>query len=374
MSILNLSDNLKKTPLYEEHLKLGARMVPFAGWHMPVQYNGVVPEHKAVRSHVGIFDVSHMGNINITGRGAYEFLQHMTLNDLSALQIGEAQYSAFCDGNGCVIDDIVVYKRGYDCYFLCVNASNIKKDMDWLCEHLPKQGVILEDLSEAYIQIALQGPRSLDVLLSSSDIQLKDLKYYTFAEGKLCGIPSLIARTGYTGELGYEFYVPAAAGRKIWNILLQHPLGVQPCGLGCRDTLRLEMGYLLYGQDMDETRTALECGLNWVTKWQKPQFIGREALFAQKEQGPLTKLVGFEMLDRAVARAHYPVFLTSASDIPCGLVTSGGPSPSLSKNIGMPYVPSQHAALGSEIWIGVRGDKKPARIVKKPFLSLENKK
>lgn len=361
----------KKTPLYEDHLSLGARMVPFAGWNMPVQYTGVVDEHKSVREHVGLFDVSHMGEFNVTGRGAFEFLQSMTLNDLSKLEIGQAQYNAFCYDNGTLVDDIIVYKRGFDTYFICVNASNIEKDFSWLTEHAPKQGVILENVSADYAQIAIQGPKSLELLSKVIDIKVDNLRYYWFAEGKVLGVPSIIARTGYTGELGYELYIPSTAASKIWRGLLNADpnLVPKPCGLGARDTLRLEMGYLLYGNDMDDTTTALECGLSWITKLDKGNFIGKESLVQQKEKGLSKRLVGFEMQDRAIGRHGYPVFANENDTSPIGIVTSGSPSPTLSKNIGMAYVPAEQAQIGSKIWIGIRNERKPATVVKKPFFS-----
>jgi aminomethyltransferase len=363
------SEPLKKTPLYEEHLSLAARMVPFAGWFMPVQYTGVVDEHKAVRDHVGLFDVSHMGEFNVTGRGAFEFLQTMTLNDLSKLEIGQAQYNALCYDNGTLVDDIIVYKRGFDTFFICVNASNIEKDFAWLTEHAPKQGVILENVSHDYAQIAIQGPKSLKLLSKVIDIKIDNLRYYWFAEGKVLGVPCIIARTGYTGELGYELYIPNTAAPKIWRGLLNADpnLVPKPCGLGARDTLRLEMGYPLYGNDMDNTTTALECGLSWITKMDKGNFVGKESLLKQKETGVSKRLVGFEMQDRAIGRHGYPVYANEQDSTPIGIVTSGSPSPTLSKNIGMAYVPHELSPLGSTIWIGIRNEKKRASVVKKSF-------
>lgn len=367
-------ETLKKTPLHADHVALGARMVPFAGWHMPVQYSGVVDEHKAVRTDVGIFDVSHMGEINVTGRGACEFLQKITLNDLSKMEIGQAQYNAFCYENGTMIDDIIIYKRGFDTYFICVNASNVDKDFSWLVEHCPKQGVVLENVSDDYAQIAIQGPKSCELISKIVDIKMDNLRYYWFAEAKVLGVPSIIARTGYTGELGYELYVPASAASKIWKGLLDADpnLAPKPCGLGARDTLRLEMGYLLYGNDMDDTTTALECGLSWITKLDKGDFLGKEALVKQKEAGLAKRLVGFEMNSRAIGRHGYPVFANSEDSEPVGIVTSGSPSPSLSKNIGMAYVPTEFSKLGTTLWVGVRGEKQEAKVVKRPFFEQGN--
>ncbi len=363
------NEKLKLTPLYEEHVALGARMVPFAGWHMPVQYSGLVDEHKCVRSSVGLFDVSHMGELNVTGRGSLEFLQFMTLNDVSKLDIGQAQYNAFCYENGTVVDDIIIYKRGYDSYFVCVNASNIEKDYAWLKEHCPKQGVILENVSDDYAQIAVQGPKSRELVAKVVDIKIHDLAYYHFTEGKVLGVPGIIARTGYTGELGYELYVPAASAAKIWKALLQSGMefGVKPCGLGARDTLRLECGYLLYGNDMDQTKSAIECGLSWITKFDKQNFIGKQTLSLQKEAGTKIKLIAFEMQDKAIGRHGYKVFSERENGIEIGEITSGSPSPTLSRNIGLAYVSAEFAKLGTAIWIEIRGEKKPAQIVKKPF-------
>jgi aminomethyltransferase len=365
-------DALKKTPLYLDHLNLKARMVPFAGWVMPVQYSGLVQEHKAVRNAVGLFDVSHMGEISVTGRGALEFLQKLTLNDISKVSIGQAQYNAFCYPSGTLIDDIIVYRRGFDNFFVCVNASNINKDYQWLLDNKPSQGVILENVSEEYAQIAVQGPKSREVLSKILDIQIDQLPYYYFSEGKVLGIPSIIARTGYTGELGYEIYLPSSAASKVWGALLEagESFGVLPCGLGARDTLRLEVGYLLYGNDMDDEVTALECGLGWITKFEKPGFIGREKLLLQKENGIQKKLVAFEMQDKAVARKGYSCFSSLDSQERIGMVTSGSPSPTLGKNIGFAYLPSELSKSGTSFFIEVRGEKKPAIVVKKPFYTL----
>jgi aminomethyltransferase len=368
-SLMSSSEKLKITTLYEEHVALGARMVPFAGWNMPVQYSGVVEEHKCVRNSVGIFDVSHMGEFNVTGRGALEFLQIMTLNDVSKIVIGQAQYNALCYENGTLVDDIIIYRRGFDSFFICVNASNIEKDFFWLKEHSPKQGVIIDNVSDNYAQIAIQGPKSRELVAKVIDVKISDLAYYYFAEGKVLGIPSIIARTGYTGELGYELYVPAAAAAKIWNGLLQAGIdyGVKPCGLGARDTLRLECCYLLYGNDMDNTTTALECGLSWITKFEKSSFIGKEVLLKQKENGLKKRIVAFEMQEKAIGRHGYKIFSSENGENEIGFITSGSPSPSLSKNVGMAYVSNEFSKLGTKIWVEVRGEKKSATVVKKPF-------
>ncbi|MBX9703173.1 MAG: glycine cleavage system aminomethyltransferase GcvT, partial [Silvanigrellaceae bacterium] len=341
--------NLKKTPLYEEHVAQNARIVEFCSWAMPVSYKGLVEEHKCVRNNVGIFDVSHMGEINVTGRGALDFLESLTVNQISKLTIGQAQYNALCNENGMILDDILVYRRGRDSFFLCVNASNIEKMMSWLLAQRPKQGVLIENLSEEYAQIAIQGPKSRDLLSQVIDVKMNELKYYHFSEGKIFGIPSLIARTGYTGELGFEVYLPSSAAQKVWRGLLDagQAFKIQPCGLGARDTLRLEAGYCLYGNDMDESKTPLQCGLKWITKFNKEHFIGKEALLNQQRQGVSPVLVGFEMLDKAIGRPQYKVYSNSHDTHCIGLVTSGSPSPSLGKNIGFAYVEAQYSKIGT---------------------------
>lgn len=361
--------HLKRTPLNAEHRRLGARMVDFGGWDMPVQYSGVIDEHNVVRTTVGLFDVSHMGELMVSGRGANDFLQRMTTNDITKIAIGQAQYSALCKEDGCVIDDIIVYRRGIDSFMVCVNASNAEKDEQWLRAHLPASGVILENESDAYAQIAVQGPKARELVQQIVDINISSLKYYWFSEGKVLGQPSIIARTGYTGELGYELYVPAEASPRIWSALVEaaQKFGGKPCGLGARDTLRLEMGYLLYGNDMDEGINALECGLGWVTKFAKGEFIGSKALAAQKELGLSRQIVGIQMVDKAIARHGYKIFSAAEGGHELGWVTSGTVAPSLSVNVGMAYLPPEFSALGTEIFVEIRGERKMAKVCKKPF-------
>lgn len=360
---------LKRTPLNEEHRRLGARMVDFGGWDMPVQYSGVIDEHKTVRTAVGLFDVSHMGELMVSGRGANDFLQKMTTNDVTKVSIGQAQYSALCKEDGGVIDDIIVYRRGMDSFLVCVNASNTTKDEQWLRAHLPSSGVVLENESDAYAQIAVQGPKAREVVQQVVDINIDNMKYYWFAEGKVLGQPSIIARTGYTGELGFELYVPSHAAARIWSALLEasHKFGGKPCGLGARDTLRLEMGYLLYGNDMDESLNALECGLGWVTKLAKGEFVGSKALAAQKEMGLKRQIVGLQMIDKAIARHGYKVFSAPEGGKELGWVTSGTVGPSIQLNVGMAYVTPEFATVGSTIYVEIRGERKAATVVKKPF-------
>lgn len=368
----NTMQTLMKTPLYENHRKLNAKMVSFGGWEMPVQYSaGLIAEHKAVRTNVGLFDVSHMGEVEVTGQGSEEFLQGLITNDISKMAVGQAQYNALCNDSGFMIDDIIIYKKSSDNFLICVNASNIQKDFDWMRTHNKNTNVTINNLSNEYGQIAVQGPKSRALLskLLNISIENQNLPYYHFIETKIFDVPCLLARTGYTGELGYEIYCPANFTSHIWDGLLENGQSesIMSCGLGARDTLRLEVGYLLYGNDMDETTTALECGLKWITKFEKKNFIGKEALLKQELEGLQKKLVGFEMLDRAIGRHGYKVFHPKQNDKEIGFVTSGSPSPSLSKNIGLMYVTPEFSKLGSHVLIDIRGSLKPAQIVKKPF-------
>ena len=362
------TEKLLKTPLYDCHKESKGRMVPFAGYEMPVQYSGLLPEHKAVREAVGIFDVSHMGEIVVTGRGALKYLQKMTTNDIDKLEVGQAQYSALLYENGTFVDDIIIYRRGLDSFLICVNAANQTKDFAWLEKHKPDSGVILEDVSHQYAQIAVQGPKALELVQKVVDIPISGIKYYRFAEGKVLGAPSIIARTGYTGELGYELYVPSQEAPKIWRGLLEagQEFGVLPCGLGCRDTLRLEVAFHLYGQDMDDSVTALEAGLGWIVKVDKGEFIGRDVLVKQKEEGLKKRLVAFEVNGRGIARHGYKVFLPGGTE-EAGIVTSGTRGPSVEKAIGLAYVPTEHAKIGNTIEIENRGKRFEATLVKKPF-------
>jgi aminomethyltransferase len=360
---------LKKTPLNAEHKALKGRLIDFGGWELPVQYTTVVDEHRTVRTQVGLFDVSHMGEISVVGPKALEFVQGLTTNNIAKMTIGQAQYNALCYENGTIVDDIIVYRRGQDNFFIVVNASNSDKDFDWIMQHKPAQGVTIENQSAQYGQIAVQGPRARELVSELVDIQLDSMKYYHFGEGKVVGVPAIIARTGYTGELGFELYVPAQTAAKVWNALMEagQKYGVKPIGLGARDTLRLEVGYLLYGNDMDNTTTALECGLGWITKLDKGNFIGRDVLVAQKERGLSRKLVGFEMIDRAIGRHGYNIFESETSANAMGVVTSGTAGPSINLNFGHAYVASSHAKEGTEIFIDVRGERRRAKIVGRPF-------
>ncbi|MDE2484212.1 MAG: glycine cleavage system aminomethyltransferase GcvT, partial [candidate division NC10 bacterium] len=335
------------------------------GWEMPVQYAGILEEHRAVREQAGLFDVSHMGEIEIMGPAALEAVQHLTSNDASRLSVGEVQYSALTTSEGTFVDDITVYKCTSDGYCLTVNAANIEKDLAWIREHMVS-GAEVRNTSDEMALLALQGPRAQEILEKLTSVELGRLKYFRFVEGQVIGIDCRISRTGYTGEDGFEIYIPPQHVTTLWNALLEAgaPVGLQPCGLGARDTLRLEAKMALYGQDIDDRHTVLEADLGWIVKLEKGEFIGREALTRQKAVGISRKLVGFEMLGRGIARSHYPLVKGSQ---PIGEVTSGGPAPSLGKNIGLGYVTVQYAAVGTEFDIVIRDSPIAARVVRTPF-------
>jgi aminomethyltransferase len=356
---------LKRTPLFDAHRKLGAKMVPFGGWEMPVQYAGILEEHRAVREKAGLFDVSHMGEFEIRGPRALEAVQRLTTNDASRLRIGQVQYSALTTPAGTFVDDITVYKFADDRYGLTVNASNIDKDFAWVREHVPPANQV-KNASDEIALLALQGPRAQEILQKLTSVELGKIKYYCFIEGKVLGLDCCISRTGYTGEDGFELYIGSRHAPALWNALLDAgvPVGLQPCGLGARDTLRLEAKMALYGNDIDDRHTVLEADLGWIVKLEKGGFIGREVLARQRVDGVHRKLVGFEMTGRGIARSHYPIVKNGK---PIGEVTSGGPAPSLGKNIGLGYVAVEHAAIGSEFDVLIRGNPVAARIVATPF-------
>ncbi len=356
---------LKKTALYEVHRALGAKLVPFAGYWMPVQYRGIMAEHRRVRTTVGIFDVSHMGEFEFHGPDSERFLNRITVNDVAKLEVGQVQYSAMCYPDGGIVDDLLVY-RFEDHYAMVVNAANIAKDRDWVVEHLPEQGVDFDDISDDITLLAVQGPKSRDLLKPLTDPGLDDLPYYRFFEGDVAGVRAVISRTGYTGELGYEIYLSRSHSEELWNALFEagKPYDVEPIGLGARDTLRLEMKYCLYGNDIDQTTNPLEAGLGWITKLQKGDFIGRDALLAIKERGIQRKLVGFEVLGKAIPRKGYPIYF---GNLQVGSVTSGTHSPTLNKNIGLGYVSKNHWEVGADLELDLRGKRIPLRIVKTPF-------
>ncbi len=358
---------LKRTPLHDVHVKAGARMVPFGGWEMPVQYRGIVEEHRTVRSAVGLFDVSHMGEFEVEGAEALAALQHLTTNDAAALAVGQVQYSLLCTPEGGIVDDLTVYRLAPDRYMLTVNAANIAKDFAWVTEHTRRfPAAVWRDVSAPTALIAVQGPRAEALVGALADRDVTAIGYYRFAAGAVAGVRALISRTGYTGEDGFELYVAAADAVALWQALMEAgaPLGVAPIGLGARDTLRLEMRYALYGNDIDETTNPLEAGLGWVVKPAKGEFIGREAIERVRAAGPRRRLVGLEMADRAVARHGYRVVQDGRA---VGVVTSGTWGPSVEKSIAMAYVESALAAVGTALAVEIRGQARPARVVKTPF-------
>ena len=356
---------LRRTALNGLHKSLGAKMVEFGGWEMPVEYSGIIQEHLAVRNTAGLFDVSHMGEIEVRGPRALPLLQHVTCNDASRLKVFQAQYSALMHPKGCAIDDCVVHRLAPERYLLCVNAANTNKDFDWIVEHNPV-GAEVRNVSSQYSQLALQGPRAAQIVAKVSSVDLAGLKYYWFCRARFCGVGGLLARTGYTGEDGFEFYFAPGDSERVWSTLIDagKSEGLVPAGLGARNTLRLEAGYPLYGHELDEHTTLLEANLGWITKLDKSEFIGRDALIEQRARGTRKKLVGFEMTGPGIARDGYPLY--AASEL-AGRVTSGSYAPFLKKNIGMAYTTAPLASPGSEVEIEIRGRRAGARIVPLPF-------
>ena len=360
---------MQRTPLIMHHQACGAKLVDFAGWEMPIQYSGVVDEYHTVRSHIGLFDVSHMGRVRVAGSGAVSFLQRVTSNDVGKLAISQAHYSMVCNENGGIKDDIFVYRLTSDEFLLCVNASNREKILSWLRSQLIQDKTVrLEDRSVELAQVAVQGPKSRELLISLGGTALEGLKLHHTCEGTIGGLACLLARTGYTGELGYEIYIDADNVGPLWDLLVDNgqTWGLKPAGLGARDLLRLEMGYLLYGNDMDEKTTPLEANADWTISFQKGEFIGREALLAQKQAGVAHRFVAFELVEKAVPRHGFKI-LDSATSVPIGHVTSGNLSPLLQKGIGLGYVPMHYCEPGTSILIEIRIKSVPAHIVKPPF-------
>ncbi len=358
---------LKRTPLYESHVALGGRLVDFAGWQLPVQYSGPMPEHMAVRQTAGLFDVSHMGEVELSGNNALPLIQSLTTNNAAKLHDNQVQYSALTNEQGGIIDDLLVYRINENHFLLVVNASNADKDFAWIKQHANAMGnVEAHDVSGAYALMALQGPRAEDILQNITAAKLDQIPYYWSQAVTIDGIACRVSRTGYTGEDGFEIFCDPKDARAIWNHLLLtgRDEGVLPCGLAARNTTRLEASYRLWGNDMDETTTPLEAGLGWITKLAKGDFIGGAAIQAQKDAGLSRQLVGFVVEDRAPARDGYPV-LVNGSEI--SKVASGSPAPFLQKNIGMAYLPVDYAAVGTAIGIGIRGREVPARVVEMPF-------
>jgi len=342
-------------------------MVEFGGWDMPVEYSGIVDEHMAVRTRAGLFDVSHMGEIEIAGADALKAVQHITSNDAAKLATNQIQYSALTTPEGTFVDDVLVYKMRDDHFMLVVNASNIIKDFHWITAHIGGQGdAMAVNTSSRYALLALQGPAARDVLQSLTGANLAELKYYWFTTGEVANVLATISRTGYTGEDGFEIFVAPAAAERVWDAILNagRSAGVAPAGLGARDTLRLEAAMRLYGNDMDETTTVVEADLGWIVGWKKGEFLGSPVLQRQKADGAPRKLVGFEMLDRAIARHGYDAYADGAK---AGMVTSGTQTPFLKKAIGMAYLPPDRTAPGTEFEIDVRGRRARAKVVPMPF-------
>ncbi|MGN6180673.1 MAG: glycine cleavage system aminomethyltransferase GcvT [Mucilaginibacter sp.] len=357
---------MKNTALTDIHTKLGAKMVPFAGYNMPVQYAGINAEHETVRKAVGVFDVSHMGEFILKGDHALDLIQKVTSNDASKLYDGKVQYSCLPNENGGIVDDLLVYRIDEKTYMLVVNASNIEKDWAWISKY-NTFGVEMKNISDKTSLLAVQGPKAAEALQSLTDIDLPSMEYYTFKKGKFAGVDNiLISATGYTGAGGFEIYFENSHAEHIWNAIFEagKPFGIQPIGLGARDTLRLEMGFCLYGNDINDYTSPLEAGLGWVTKFSK-DFVNSTALKQQKEQGLTRKLIGFEMVERGIPRHDYPILDAEGNTV--GNVTSGTQSPSLQKAIGMGYVHSNFAKEDTEIYIGIRDNKVKARVVKPPF-------
>jgi len=357
---------MKNTALTDKHVQLGAKMVPFAGYNMPVQYAGINVEHETVRKGVGVFDVSHMGEFILKGEKALDLIQRVTSNDASKLYDGKVQYSCLPNEDGGIVDDLLVYRIDEKTYMLVVNASNIEKDWNWISK-FNTEGVEMKDISERTSLLAVQGPKAADALQSLTDIDLGSMEYYTFKKGTFAGIDNvLLSATGYTGAGGFEIYVDNKDAEKLWNAVFEAgaAFGIKPIGLGARDTLRLEMGFCLYGNDIDDATSPLEAGLGWVTKFSK-EFTNSAALQQQKQDGTKRKLVGFEMIDRGIPRHDYEIVDADGNTI--GKVTSGTQSPSLQKAIGMGYVNNEFAKEGSEIFISIRDNKVKAKVVKPPF-------
>lgn len=361
--------SVKNTAFYNQHIALGAKMAPFAGYNMPISYTGINDEHQTIRKNAGVFDVSHMGEFVLKGPDALDLIQRVTSNDASKLFPGKVQYSCFPNEQGGIIDDLLVYcLEENKAYMLVVNASNIEKDWNWLQQNNTK-GVEMHNISDKTCLLAVQGPNATKILQPLTSMDLLNLAYYTFVKGSFAGVDNvLISATGYTGAGGVEIYFEDSNGNaeKIWNAIFEigGPQGLKPIGLGARDTLRLEMGFCLYGNDIDDTTSPLEAGLGWITKFSKP-FTNSVALAAQKESGVQRKLVGFEMIDKGIPRHGYEIKDASGNTI--GVVTSGTQSPSLGKAIGMGYVQMAHAALDTSIFIQVRDKQLEAKVVKIPF-------
>ncbi|MDQ7096139.1 glycine cleavage system aminomethyltransferase GcvT [Desulfosporosinus sp. PR] len=357
---------LKRTPLYEEHQAAKAKLIDFGGWEMPVQYSGVIEEHHAVRKNAGLFDVSHMGEVDVRGKDALAFVQRLITNDVAKLEDGKILYSPMCYPDGGIVDDLLVYRHSPDHFLLVVNASNTDKDFAWMLEQVQNFEVVVENISDQYAQLALQGPQAEKILQQLTNTDLSALKYYTFTYGEIEGVKSLISRTGYTGEDGFEIYVSPQFGRQLWRKILEtgSAEGIQPIGLGARDTLRFEARLPLYGNELGAAITPMEAGLGIFVKLDKEDFVGKDALVKQKEQGIPRKLVGLEMIGRGIARSHYPL-QKDGQEI--GFVTSGSYSPTLDKNIALGLVRADLAVLGQELDVMIRGKAVQAKVIPSLF-------
>lgn len=357
---------MKKTRFYECHKRFGARMIDFFGWEMPVEYKGIIEEHLAVRERAGLFDVSHMGEIMIQGKDGLAFIQHLTPNDASRLAVNQAQYTALTTPQGTFVDDMLVYCLAPDHYLLVVNAANSDKDFAWIVDHKAPFDVEVENASDRYSQLALQGPKAAEILQPLTDISFAEMKSFWAAGGKVAGVEALVSRTGYTGEDGFEIYTVSSEPASIWDEILERgkEYGILPIGLGARDTLRLEAKLMLYGNDIDATTTVLEADLKWIVKFKKGDFLGRDVLSKQLEDGIKKRIIGFELLERGIPRPHYPVFIKGGE---VARVTSGTFSPYLKKSIGLTYLPVGCTEVGTEFEIGIRDKRVKAAVVPTPF-------
>jgi len=364
---------LKRTPLYEKHVEQNGKLIDFGGWELPVEYSKITEEHEAVRNAAGLFDVSHMGEITVEGDDAEKFVQHIVTNDVSVLSDYQIAYTPMCYPDGGIVDDLLVYKINNKKYLLVVNASNVDKDFEWMISN--KIGnVKLENVSDSYAQLALQGPNAEKILQKLTDTNLSEIEFYHFAENVMIkDINALVSRTGYTGEDGFEIYLASSDGPKLWDLLLSEgkELGLLPCGLGARDTLRFEACLPLYGHEIDKDDTPLEAGIGIFVKLAKEEFIGKEALAKQKEEGVKRRIVGFEMVERGVPRGHYEV---SADGKIIGHVTTGSFAPTLNKNLGLALVEVEYAKEGTEFDIVIRNKNVKAKAIKKPFYTKKYKK
>jgi len=363
---------MKRTRLYECHERLAGRMIEFFGWEMPVEFRGIIEEHLAVRRKAGLFDVSHMGEILIQGKDALNFVQHLTPNDAGRLAVNQAQYTALTTPRGTFVDDLLVYCLAPDKYLLVVNAANSDKDYAWILSQKSSFDVEVDNASDRFSQLALQGPKAAEILQPLTDIDLSVLKSFWASWGNVAGVEAMVSRTGYTGEDGFEIYTLSSEPALIWNKIMKRgeEFGLLPVGLGARDTLRLEAKLMLYGNDIDETTTVLEADLKWIVKFKKGDFLGREALSKQLEEGLRRKIVGFELVERGIPRPHYPVFVHGDE---VGVVTSGTFSPFLKKSIGLTYLPIDHTQAGSEIEVGIRDRRVKGVVVPTPFYKRPDK-